>query len=1451
MSARAAAAPPLRGPRQQPASAGAAPRARGAGRTSAAAPYVSHGPLLSGAGQPAALQDVVLCNGTAVQLPARRSSGHGGASGRRRPPSARERRPVPPVPPSPPQQQEQQQREQQQHRNEQYEQQHEQQQHEQQQAPARVRRRWCAMRNWQWLASQLACGSSTRSESGSLAATVDALTQLAQPGVAPSPHDQQQADAYRAFLCQLLLSAAQQLRAAGAAVAPQDVTDLLWGLAKLGLAPRWPDEQQQQAQQQEPAHGRASAGGPAATALATRAADAAAAAADCLAAHLQQQERPGHGSGAAAGAGYSPRQLALCGWALARLRHPAGPAQRAALWSPYLAAVRRALPACGAQDLSNVAWALARLPLDPGPGWLAEFRGAARRALAGGGGAGGQAAGVILLSLAQLGAAPPAEWVDGVLSELQQQPRGAWAGGAGAPPPALQALNGRALASVLGALAKWGHAPRAAWLANAADAVAARLPQCNGQDVVQLAWALATLAGASAGGGSGSLRGDEQEPGLARLQRQLQHPGGVDDGISSDGSGGGGGGASLAVLGAGLPQQLAHRLAETARGTAPCQVALGMWAVAKLHQLSQPGAQRGWVVAQSGHLPEAASARVHWQPCVGALLHCTAVLQEQHAAGLAGLDCKHLSLLAWALAAAGGGGGGSGTARPQQRPPQPQRVLRAAGPQPVGRQAPGQQQARQGGRSSSSSSSGGGGSSSSSSSRGTTGFSVPGQLVQQLLAASRRGLRTAQPRSAALLLCAAVRLGAAPSWQWLLEFYEATQPHLGSCSAQDLGMAASALSELGMRPLARWQVGFLRASTALADGGLAAGSLAAIVTAAAAPAWGLAAAVGGASDGAPYELLAVVPAWAAAMQRQVARRLPELTLSQATSLLRAAAQLGWHSDARDAGGVVPGLLAAALERSRAGTQQLASGGDPVALLQQQLRLASAALRLPAGEVASGWWAELAGQLAASAQALPHPAAAASHAQVLAGLRTLARAARQQHQLGNEPAAQRVGACLEALVAVAAAATPALPLEHSLALVAAAHASLRVAGAPPAAAEQLGAAACAALAAQLPRLGLRDLAALLAQASRLGLLARPAAAAAAEEAPEQPHGERPPCAAKAAVLALQQQLGALQQQGVLEALESGAQQPHAPARPGAAAAAPASAAAAAAAGHVATVLAALAGSGYRPPAETLRQALQLVGAALPLLGAGHLAAVAHAAAGLRVGALAPRGFRPALWRALAAALRPTRPQRQLQAGGDRRGGGAAAAAAKRRHQAPRRGDGGAHAARVLLVARALHALAEGSGDGAFGGRALGAPPPRRLAERALWAAGSVWQQLGRDGGPGRARGAQQQAELVRLLAPAAALLSSAGMARLHLRLGRRLRQLPAGPDRAAAFAAWRELVAAWRAGRERRGALAAAARLARGGARLRGAGAALAAAAQQGLGAVPPAAGVASEELALL
>ncbi|WIA21908.1 hypothetical protein OEZ85_004276 [Tetradesmus obliquus] len=238
-----------------------------------------------------------------------------------------------------------------------------------------------------------------------------------------------------------------------------------------------------------------------------------------------------------------------------------------------------------------------------------------------------------------------------------------------------------------------------------------------------------------------------------------------------------------------LLQQLAYQLAESAGSTHPCNVAQGMWGIAKLYQLAQPAAaaalaqdapdvqqqqQQQQAKQQSLGSSSSSGQQVlgqHWQPCRVALLRCAGALQQRQA--LSTLDCKHLALMAWGLVLAGGD-----ATQPQQ-----------------------QQQQQQEGRSSSfvdsrSSGSRCSSSSSSSNSSSSSSFRVPHQFVQQMLDASRPSLAAADPHSQALLLCAAVQLQLQPSWQWLLGFYEATAPQLNHSTAQDLSMMAAALVQL-------------------------------------------------------------------------------------------------------------------------------------------------------------------------------------------------------------------------------------------------------------------------------------------------------------------------------------------------------------------------------------------------------------------------------------------------------------------------------------------------------------------------------------------------------------------------------------------------------------------------------------------------------------------------------
>jgi hypothetical protein len=1096
--------------------------------------------------------------------------------------------------------------------------------------PQRMQRQWSSMRNWQWLASQLQFNSSNGSSrsSTSLQTLVSMLTQLSQPGVGPSQHDKQQQQRFRAFLAQLLLAVQQQLQAAAvagdaaAAAAPDDVTDLLWGLAKLRVQPQWsesqPQQQPQQQQQQLLSPGRL----PAAQVLPRRVAEVAAAAVHCLTQHLQQQQQWGSSRGGL----YSPRQLALCGWALAKIDYPMQQQQEQSLqqdlqqwqqqgplqqqqqhpfWDPYLSAVQQQLHECCPQDLANIVWALSQLGCQPGAAWMDAYLAAAHQAFCSSSSS-GQALAVVMLSLAQLGEQPPAGWIDAVLTSLlhpqqQQQQLGRqrqqqhrhqrWQQHPhddSSQHLLLHQLNGQALGSMLGALAIWRHRPSDAWLEAVQGALLYCLERCNGQDVAHIAWKLATLmqlpSSSSSSSSSLHLSGDEQETGLALLQRQFE---------SNSSSLFSWPAASTVpqhqhqhqhqqrCVQPELLQELAHRLAETAHSTAPCMVAQGMWGIAKLYQQAQPAAEP-WPSIHAGkqeqHWPSqhvagrnsssSSSSRQqslhqelqqHWQPCRAALLHCAAALQQRQA--LNGLDCKQLSLIAWGLALAGG------NTLPSQQ----------------------QQQRRQ--QDSRNCSLGGSSSTSRGSSRVISSrFTVPHQFAQQILDASRASLAAAEPHSQALLLCAAVHLQLQPSWQWLLGFYEATEPQLNRCSAQDLSMIAAALAQLQVRPLGSWLGRFLGAFQTLAEAqhsSVTPGCLVSVVQAVAAPCLGLAAGSQNPSQGQlqqqQQQLELLSPGWTAAVQQQVMQLLPQLSLHQVVVLLRAASKLGWAKEGPASssidGGVprgttaVAGLLAAAAERVQQQQQHTQSLPSQTAeeQLQQLLQLSAAVVALPAAAVPADWWLWLAQQLNQTLtqqqqQQQEHVLADCTAYELCSSMRTLTAVIRkvQQHQqlLPHDQQQQQHAAALlccslDAVVVAAAQQAQQLPINQSLQLVAAATDSMqRLAQASAApnshASVSTGeAAGCAAavqklrgsvqlqLQQQLPRLSLHELACVLQQASQLGLLLACTAAPTGHAAEVAKQFAQPgDCLMQVTVTALQQllqDLEAQQQQQQQEAI----------------------------------------------------------------------------------------------------------------------------------------------------------------------------------------------------------------------------------------------------------------------------------------------------------------------------
>jgi hypothetical protein len=323
------------------------------------------------------------------------------------------------------------------------------------------------------------------------------------------------------FLFSLLQATEQQLLVLRERAAPQDLTDLLWGLAKLKLEPQW---------QRLPGNGSR---GPhfshssAVAAVNQQAAATAAAAISCMQQQLgQQQQQQQHG----AAGGWNAGQLSLSLWAVAKLRCPVS----STFWQQYIPAVQQHLAHSSARDLSNIIWALANLQYHPGADWMNLYLAAVQQLLcdysskisgagsssAGGGSSAadisGQSVAVILLNLAQLGEVPPASWIASVLLILQQQQqqqqhrqqqqqqqqqqhrqqqqqhrqqqqqrRGL---------SLLQQLDGYSLASVLGALAKWQYVPDLAWLLQCQQAVQQQLHRCGGHDVAQISWALARLA---------------------------------------------------------------------------------------------------------------------------------------------------------------------------------------------------------------------------------------------------------------------------------------------------------------------------------------------------------------------------------------------------------------------------------------------------------------------------------------------------------------------------------------------------------------------------------------------------------------------------------------------------------------------------------------------------------------------------------------------------------------------------------------------------------------------------------------------------------------------------------------------------------------------------------------------------------------------------------------------
>jgi hypothetical protein len=1444
----------------------------------------------------------------------------------------------------------------------QVQQQQQQQQEQNQHHPQRMQRQWSTMRNWQWLASQLHCSSSgngsssSSSGSTSLQALVSMLTQLSQPGVGPSQHDKQQQQRFRAFLAQLLLAVQQQLQAAAAAgdaaaVAPEDVADLLWGLAKLGVKPQWTEPQQQQ-QQQFLQRGVL----PAAQLLPQRVAEVTATAVKCFTALLQkqqqQQQRQQQWDGVALLPPlYTPRQLALSIWALAKLDYPVeqqqqqqqldgllkpdDQQQQQSFWGPYLSAVQQQLHCCSCQDLSNIIWAIAQLDCRPSPAWIDSYLAAVRQTFSSSSSSSrGQALSVVMLSLAQMGEQPRAEWIDAVLTSLlqplqqqhsrqqqqQQQPRRNrhWQQQEQEQQLdnmmlLLHQLDGQSLASLLGALAIWRHRPSNTWLAAVQDALLYCLPRCNGQDVAHVTWKLATLLqlpSSSSSSSSAHWSAEEQESGLAMLQRQLassssslHYTASLPGHLAPQQQ------PQQGALQPELLQQLAYQLADTAGSSHPCMVAQGMWGIAKLYQLAQPtpapaaacpqgmsaeDVARGVqpVQQQQQHLSGGSSSssgeqalRQHWQPCRAALLHCAAALQQRQA--LAALDCKHLALVAWGLALAGG------ETQQQQQPQQQQDDRRRSvvtGSSRDSRYSIGR----------------------SSSKNSSSRFAVPHQFVQQVLNASRLSLAVADSHSQALLLSAAVQLQLQPSWQWLLGFYEATVPQLNRCSVQDLSMMAAALAQLQVRPLGSWLARFLDAFKTLAElqpSSLTPGCLVSVVQALAAPCWGLAAqGRQNPSSGQlqeqqqqqqQQELLS--PGWTAAVQQQVLQQLPQLSLQQVVLLLRAAARLGWVQQtsgssstssimSADGAAVVAGLLGASLEQLQQQQQQQVQHSLPAKdQLQQLLQLSSAAAALPAAAaVPADWWLHVAQQLSeilTQQQQQQGFVASCTAEDLCSDIRTLAGiiSRKQQQSLQGQQQQQQQALsllynCLEAFLVAADQQVQHLPLSQSVQLVAAATESIRLlqasrrgntqhtstaaaagCAAGVAAVQQLRGSVQQVLQQQLPELNLQELAVMLHQASQLELLLPPqssssAVAARSDSAASLAAASTGAGLMAAVVSAVEVQLGLLEQQQQQLALHLQQQQQlnavhqhqqmyrcsalmssssssssselHAVTQLRTPLAAPASAApaAAASAGYVADILAAFGRSSFRPPRASLLRLLAALQPGLSQLDATQLSGVAAAAAALGLGKLAGRPFRDAYWRALSAMLRPQQQQQQQQqqesvarrrlSNTRRLAATSAAPVPSRSTASSSSSSSSSRSMRVLLVLKSLNALAAGcnpnsrdasisSGSsshadalGINSGRALGAPPPRKLIELAFSAAATVLPQL--SSSPG------QQVLLLQLLVPLAARLSADGLRSFHLRLRQQL-QLQSLPqaERAQAYAAMQQLVESWKAGRQQR------------------------------------------------
>ena len=318
----------------------------------------------------------------------------------------------------------------------------------------------------------------------SITTLVNMLQQLVKPAARPpawaSPQQQQ---GFEQFVLQLLELSAQQ----ATTLDPEDVTQVLWVVAKL-LGDCFTGTSS------------SSSGGPVGGAGSTSAYSSSSSSA-------RKNMDPGSGqqnrssissdggsifrskvqaaaltivSAAASSSGQlflsTPRQLSLSLWALAKLQCP----PPKPYWLAFFAGSHeQLLVGFSSQDLANTLWALAAQQVQPPKPWLDAALVAVLEQLPS---AQPQGIGSTLLSLASLGVQLDGVWVESLVSQLQ---------------PRLQELNGRTLVSIFGALVQLGvvDVVGEGWLECYGAAVGEILEELNSKDVVQLCWALGVAAG--------------------------------------------------------------------------------------------------------------------------------------------------------------------------------------------------------------------------------------------------------------------------------------------------------------------------------------------------------------------------------------------------------------------------------------------------------------------------------------------------------------------------------------------------------------------------------------------------------------------------------------------------------------------------------------------------------------------------------------------------------------------------------------------------------------------------------------------------------------------------------------------------------------------------------------------------------------------------------------------